>query len=375
MTVNPFRPTIAAIDSASRKRQWSVELLDRDERSLGFTSAANGSSAGVVGWSVEADANSQVGLSGSLQVRGDLVVGDTPVDWSIHRVRIWETIEGLGTWPLGVLLPALPSPRHEWRDSTWEVELVGKLRSIGRDRLTQSWVGGAGSVVTSSIGTWLDQLGEYNRAVTPSTATLPSSIVWSSGTSKLTMLNEMSAAIGYRGLRADPFGTILSAPYIAPGDRDVSWEFAADEASLLSPRWEEEWNLDSPNLFLARSQDMGEGLVLEAIAEDWDDSRPSSISRRGGQRVTEVEEGIEVASQAALQAWADRRLSELVSPAQRVTVSHLTLPTVDMEDGVEGLWVEDVVHHVRPGVDMRAVVEKMAWSSTSPLCTATWRRI
>lgn len=380
MSVNPFRPQrISALTSAARKRSWAVELLDREERSLGFTgsAAAVGDRYGVTGWTVEANANSQAGLSGSLSVFGPLTIGGIEVDWSIHRIRIWETVAGVGTWPLGVLLPVLPSPSHKWRDTSWNVELIGKLRTIGRDRLTQSWAAGPGTPVTSHITNWLQSIGEYNFAVTPATDQLTSQIIWPSGTSKLTMLNEMASAIGYRGLRADPSGTIISEKYTAPKDRTVSWEFTTNpDSTLLTPEWEEEWNLDAPNVFLARSQEQDDGVTWEAIAEDWDQDRPSSISRRGGQRVTEVADSVEVASAAALQAYANQRLSELVAPAERLTVSHLTVPTIDLEGAeAEGLWVEDVVRHVRPGHDIMAVVETMSWSSDSPLCTATWRRV
>lgn len=375
MSVNPFRPRVAdPLMSASRERTWRVELVDRNGASLGFVGEAEGSKSGVVGWSVNANANSQVGLSATMQVRGVLEVGGIEVDWSIHRFRIWEVLTGVGDWPLGVLTPTIPSPEHRWRETLWDVQLTGKLIDIQQDKLTSPWSASSTVPVTTHILSWLTDLGEFDRSVTPSTATLPASILWPSGTSKLTMLNELAGAIGYWSLDADPYGTIRSQPYIAPKDRTVSWRFNADQFSLLSPRWHEEWNLgEVPNVYLGRSQEI-DGVVFEATAEDWDPNHPTSIPRRGGVRRVEVEEGVEVATEAALQAHVDRRLSEMVAPSQRMTVEHLSVPTVPI-GGREGVWPGVVVEHTRPDHESRVVVEQMSWSSNSPMCQTTWRRV
>ena len=160
MTVNPYRPAPrrGPLEAPTRERSWRVELLDRDENTLGFVGDASTSAdgSGVVSWSVTANDESQVGLSGSLKVRGDLAAGGVPVDWSLHRFRIWEVVTGVGEWPLGVLLPAIPSPQHSWRVTSWDVELVGKLRSMARDRLTQAWQAAACSARATpwSIPPW-----------------------------------------------------------------------------------------------------------------------------------------------------------------------------------------------------------------------------
>lgn len=378
MSVNPFRPVALAdpLQAANRVRSWRVELLDRLHNSLGVVgdSSTAKDQAGVVSWAVQANGNSTVGLSGSLKVQGDLVVGGVPVDWSIHRFRIWESLAGVGEWPLGVLIPAIPSPSHSWRDTTWDVELVGHLKVLGRDALTERWVAATSVPVTSYLVQRLQDVAMEDRAVTDSTATLPAEVSWPAGTSKLTLANELSGAIGYRGLKADPSGTVRSEPYQAPKDRAVSWTFRADEVSLLTPDWSEEWNLDTYNVVLVRSQELENGTVLEAVAEDWDPDHPSSLSRRGGDRVVLVEEGVEVATQAAAQAWADRRLAEVTAPSQRMTVAHLGVPTIPL-GGRPGLWTDSVVRHERPGHSSKAVVEQLAWSSDSPLVQATWRRV
>ena len=371
---NLYRPRMAdPLHGAYRERSWRVEVLTRDEQSLGFLGDASASTdaAGVVSWDVTANANSQVGLTGTLRVRGD--VG---VDWSVNRLRIWETLSGVGTWPLGVFIPALPTPEHNWRDTSWNVGLLGKLHAVARDRLTASWEGTPATPATDLIGLQLAYTDEPNAAITPSPATLPAPILWASGTSRLTLCNELAGAIGYRGLRADPAGRVLSEPYTLPAERDPAMTFSADALTLLSPDWAEDWDLDAPNVVLARSQEQPDGTVWETTAEDWDTGRPSSIPRREGQRVVHVEDAVEVATQAALAAHAARRLSELTTPAQRFTVEHLTVPTVELSEGRPGLWTESVVIHTRPGLEpVRCVVEDIHWRSDSPMCRATWRRV
>lgn len=378
MTVNPYRPqpNRDPILAPSRIRTWRVEVLDRDERTIGFTGmASRDEQSGVTGWDVEANDNSRVGLSGTLRVRGDLKVGGIQVDYSLHRFRIWESVEGVGEWPLGILVPALPSPQHSWRDTEWEVPLLGKLYDIQQYSALRQYVATIGSEVTYQIAyVLINDVGERAAAVTNSTAKLKSPIYWPSGTSMLTLLNELAGAIGYRGLVMGPMGIVRSSPYVLPKDRPLARTFAADAASLLTPEWSEEWNLaEVPNVYLARSSEV-DGVVMEAVAEDRNPEHPTSIPRRGGTRVVEVEEGVEVATQAALQAHANRRLAELTAPSQRVQVTHLTVPTTHLNGG-RGVWAGDRVTHRRPGHNIDAVVERMAWSSESQLCAATWRKI
>ena len=370
MTLNPYRPVaLDPLFSATRERTWRVELLDRDEQSLGFVGDSTDPKSGVSAWQVTANDNSQVGLSGSITVRGDI-----GVDWSLHRFRIWESITGVGEWPLGVLVPAYPSPEHSWRETLWQVELIGKLNVHAKSRTRQSWTADTSTPVTSLIELKLQEVGEFKYAVTPSDSVLGAQITWPSSTSRLTQMNELASAIGYWGLRADPYGVVRSEPYKVPADRPVVWTFEAGQYSLVSPEWSEEWNLaDVPNVIIARSQEVDD-VSFEVVVEDLDPDHPTSIPRRGGDEVAETIEGVEVADAAALLAYAQKRMADLTSPSQRFSLSHLTVPTIDTE-GRNGLWVGSAVRHRRPGHESVAVVESMQWSSDSPFCEATWRRV
>lgn len=370
MTVNAFRPQgIDPLLQSVRERSWRVELLDRDEQSLGFIGDSTDPNSGVSSWSVQANDNSQIGLSGSISIRGD--VG---INWASDRLRIWESITGVGEWPLGVLMPAYPTPKHVWRETFWEVELIGKLNAMAKSLTHQSWVGDTTTPVTSLILQQLQDAGETKYSVTPTTATLGAQIIWPSATSRLTLANELASSIGFWGLRADPLGVVRSEQYKAPTARPVACEFIAGELTLLTPEWSEDWNLaDVPNVVLARSQEV-DGVSFEVVVEDHDPDHLVSIPSRGGSEVVEVIEGVEVASLTALQAYAEKRLADLTAPSQRFNVSHLSLPTVPLGNH-NGLWVGSAVRHIRPGHDTIAVVETMHWSSDSPLCEATWRKV
>ena len=59
--------------------------------------------------------------------------------------------------------------------------------------------------------------------------TLPDSMVWAlapgTDVSWLRIINDLLAAINYRGLWADENGTFRSAPYLAPASRPIEWTF------------------------------------------------------------------------------------------------------------------------------------------------------
>ena len=370
MTLNAYRPRVVdPLMAAFRERSWRVELLTRDEESLGFIGDSTDPASGVASWTVSANDNSQIGLSGSISLRGNV-----DIDWSIHRFRIWESITGVGEWPIGVLMPAYPSPSYLWRETQWEVELIGKLNAIAKSKTTQSWTADTATPVTALIMQQLQAAGETRFAITPKDDTLGAQITWPSSASRLTLMNELAGSVGYWGLRADPFGIVKSQPYEAPGSRLVAWDFKADDLSVLTPEWAEEWNLaDVPNVIIGRSAEVDD-VSWEVIVQDTNPDRPTSITRRGGVEVTETLDGIEVASIAALQTYIEKRMADLTAPAQRLIVSHLSLPTIPIGSR-SGLWVGSAVRHRRPGHDIIAVVETMQWSSESPLCSATWRKV
>lgn len=353
----------------TRIRSWWVEHLTGDHQSLGrigdTASATHG--AGIVGWTVEINHNSRIGLTGSLDV-----VGDVDVDWSKDRIRIWESIVGVGEWPLGTFQPHIPASRHSWRHIRREVELIGTLQAVEEAGIRSRHVLAAGAPVTPRIAQVLDAAGARGQTViTHSTAQAPSLLSWPAGTSPLIITNEMAGLIGHQGAWVDPHGRIQIAPYVAPGAKPESWRFEADDVTLLLPDWEDDLDLSAPNVLIGRSAELEDGTVLEATVTDTNPASPTSIPRRG-REVVEVIEGIEVANMAALEARLSRRLSELTAPSHRVIVQHLTVPTIPL-GGRDGVWMGSQVRHVRPGVDHTALVEKMKWSSDSQICAATWR--
>ena len=80
MTLNPYRPVvIVPLFGATRERTWRVELLDRDEQSLGFVGDSTDPKSGISAWQVTASdttaalqAAGTIGLSNSLSSSSSL---------------------------------------------------------------------------------------------------------------------------------------------------------------------------------------------------------------------------------------------------------------------------------------------------------------
>lgn len=162
--------------------------------------------------------------------------------WGRDRVRPYMVLsDGIteARFNLGVFVLTTPDTRRGEELATYEAQGYDLLHLL-QDGPGDTYVVTAGttylaavqSVITASgIGATLRLDGSGQ-----STALL-SDMVWcltSSGTSWLRIINDLLAAIGYRGLWANQDGELRSEPYQAPAVRPVEWSFdTADAATNL----------------------------------------------------------------------------------------------------------------------------------------------
>jgi hypothetical protein len=72
--------------------------------------------------------------------------------------------------------------------------------------------------------------------VTTSTKTLPVAIDWAGGTSKLTIVNDLLAAINYAAAWFDEDGTFQAVPYVLPDTVVPGYVYATDSTSVIVGR-------------------------------------------------------------------------------------------------------------------------------------------
>jgi hypothetical protein len=325
-------PNLVGLDRARDDAGFRFELLDVDERPLGWLT-------GVEGGTLDFNANSRVKAGGSIEVKD--VDG---VDWTIARVRPWAHVDDI-EWPLGVFLAA--APQDAWSGGRWggSVELLGKLATLDTDYVPAAVAYPAGTVVTEAVREQIGLAGQTGYAVTASPQTLATAMVWDAGTSRLTIINELLAAIGYWSLTADGMGRFIAAPYTRPSDRPVRYPLLDSPSSIYADEFGRDRDFYKvPNRYVVISQGSGDTEALVGVAENTNPDSPFSIPTRGYVKA-EVETGVDATDQAAIDAIAQQRLIDAMSVTTALTIQHAVIP-LDPNDVVR-------LRRVPAGVDGR----------------------
>ena len=356
----PVPEALRAWPTGARTERFSYRLFD-----LGFKPL--GTLDGVSGCTLDGSVWTPIRWGGSLEW-----AGTDPVDWGQVMIQPVYHVRDVGEWPLGMFLARSPRIEH---DSTVDLKVSVQLYDLTY-KLAQ-WAKlpaplslPAGTVVTTAIAAQL-QLGGITRfSVTPSTAVLKAPMAWDSGESRLKVINDLAAAIGYWSAHADPNGIMLVDPYAAPLERSPAWGFAPGDASIYVPRWaEEQDDFDVPNR-LSGVQKVTDGVspaTYTAVLDSLDPASPYTAARRGFFVDGDILRDVDAADAAALKAAVDRALLDAASKVRNLTVTHLWLP---------GVEIGDAVTFTPDGRVRRASVSKQALKLEAPLLVRSeWREV
>ena len=350
--VNP-----APLLTSSREQSWRFDLLNRADVQVGVMD-------GVKSCSLNLNVNAEIRGGGSLTYAGE------PIDWPQHRVQPWITVRGGGqemSWPLGVFLMVSPEKDYGTAGGPVTLQLYDTGQRIsGKSSTARVWSAPAGAVVTDVVRHLLGRAG-VRSAVTDSTATLRTAMTWPPGTPYKRMINDLLDSINYFGIYVDAYGVFRADPYVRPQDRAPAFGFVDDGNSIYSTGFTHSADTFSiPNQVILVSQVDGEQPPMVATVEDNDPASPYSVVSTG-LWTPHVEEGVDAADQATLQALAERRLSELQRVTSTYEITHLPVP----------LTLNDAVTFRRDahGVSALTTVQTMELSMSDDLCRTTLREV
>lgn len=340
---------------------WTWRVLDRRRTYLGHL-------VGVSGGSLTLNLHAQTRGAGSLTWAG--AAADIP-DWlSLLLQPVFTLTASDGSWvswPMGVYMPSTPDEEHGAAEQlTVPVALYDRTLMLRQAKALADFSLPAGTVVTQAATDLVAQtVGGYDQVAIPELPdTLRQARVWEPGTERLTIVNDLLDTIGYGTLWADPTGLLRAEPYLRPGDRPKAWVFAENERGVTGPivRRRRDY-FDAPNVFAGYSTADGETLPLLATSAIPDDHPLSAVSRGTPgypHEVSRVETGLEVTSQAVLQARVDRLRDEAMNPDVTIDLEHLPLP----------LWPS-----VRVDLDLGAITGPAVVETLSIDCepSAMWR--
>lgn len=328
----------------NRTQTFTYDLLDNAGE------APKGSLLGVTGGSIEWHANAAVKGGGKITVVSEK---RRNINWLQRRVKITMNIAGKGSFPLGVFIPSAPVERWDDMNLALELELLDKCSILDNDYVLDNYSLSKGTNVTDAVRSLIASTGEGAGSITDGTDTLDKGMTWESGTSKLTIINDLLVAANYFTLSADGNGKFRVQKHRLPKNRPVVHEFIDNAKSIYDPTFTYEKDIYSiPNKVVLIAQGDGDAEGMKATATNTNPNSPYSYANRG-RWIIDVTKGVDATSQASLDDRAAKRLAELTSPVGTVGIDHAPLPWLN---------VNEVVRFKRTDadIDIRAVVESTA---------------
>lgn len=309
--------------TGNRSTRFYLDILDATDAPLMRLD-------GVTGGKLDWVSNAMIKGGGDLTV----IDVDQTINWLTARLRPVMVIDGLPIQPLGVFLPS-EAPESWGNGRSWAVKLLDKTTILDQDKVAETYALASGTVVTTAVIALIASSGITNYAVTASVKTLAGSLVWSAGTGKLRIINDLLDAINYFSLYANFDGQMVAEPYTVPAQRPLRYQFVDGPSAIYEPGFTMDvdiWNI--PNRVTLIGVGDGVTAALTSTIDNTDPLSPYSIANRG--RVIGVTEtGVEAADQTTLDSLARTRLIELTSPTSGVEISHAPVPGLAVNQAVK----------------------------------------
>ncbi|MGB2791272.1 MAG: hypothetical protein WBC29_01845 [Candidatus Moraniibacteriota bacterium] len=305
-----------------RVEDYKIEMLTADDEVIGalrYVSAA------------KISANYEAMIRRGMTM--DVDRSDT-ITWGSVRFRPWVVVNGVA-WPLGVYLPSSPNLTFSEDGISASVTCLDKTSILDQDKVDEPYSVDAGVQVVPLVQQIVESTGETNIALTPSSLTTRQATVWSAGTTKLAIVNEMLGGINYDSIWCDGFGQFHADPYILPSAAQPRMTFVQGETAVHKKDYTYAQDLLSvPNKVIVVSQSSGDSPALIGIATDTNPASPFSYAARGNRWITTKYEGVQAADQATVDALALRYLRGAATPPGYLQIQHAVVQ-VKVPDIVE----------------------------------------
>ena len=257
------------------------------------------------------------------------------INWLTDQIRPELVIDGVAS-PLGVYLPATVIPSEDESARSVQVEAYDRCWLV-RDNYTENRLHfAAGTPYINIVRQLLTASGIVIVIATPSSATLAEDREdWDIGTSLLTIINDLLAEINYNPLWFNAEGAAILEPASVPTAANIKHTLDSDNVkSLLLPAISRETDVyQAPNVFRCIVSNADKSGPMVATSENDNPQSPLSIPRRG-RRIVSVQRVNNIASQAELQAYADRLRNESLITGETINVKTALLPGFGVADVV-----------------------------------------
>ena len=244
------------------------------------------------------------------------------INYASDRLRVYYGFYmpdgGLVEWACGVFLLTTPARELSEDGITYSIEGYSKevilIDSAFIDRYTIS----SGTNYITAIATILSDAGIITSTnLTASSKTLPVTLDFELGTTRLDAINQLLAAINYDDLYFDENGMATAQPHKLLVNKSVDFTYYIKPNSVLYNEQsialthrsyiDDYWKVPNQIVLYSGSTD---GTNFRSVATNYSLSSKASVPNRGG-RIIVYKEQIDAADQTTQDTSAQRRLEEL----------------------------------------------------------------
>ena len=267
---------------------------------------------------------------------------EKPIDWLTDEVQPVLVLDGVES-KLGVLAVAKVENNEDDAERLVSLELYDRCWRV-RETKTESILHIAQGVnYLQPIEELLTACGITNIVKTPTTETLKEAREeWDIGTSYLKIVNDLLKEIGYKQLWFDAAGSAVLQPKEKATARNVKHVLSNRRLNIRDKRTvgiigiksELKRNMDvynAANVFVCSCANPDKSGIMVATAENTNPQSPISIPRRG-RRIVDYENVNNIASQDALQKYADDKRDKSMISNEVIQVTTLLQPGFGTEE-------------------------------------------
>ena len=263
--------------------------------------------------------------------------GVTQPDWAHILIQPWYLVDGAGEWPL--CPPCFASaPGTDYADTVPEsvsVQLYDTSYALAKRLRTSAPVTlAAGTVLTTALAARLAAAG-VRASIEASAKTNTAPMNWDTGTSEMSLDNDILGALGYWSIQAADDGSMVGIPWVDPAARASVYDF--DQALIVAPAWSvNRDDFDVPNRITGVPR-VADGVTPTPVTVTLDSilsSSPYTYAARGFWVDAETLRDVDAADTDALTATLTRTLLNAASVTSTVNVTHAWVPEVDLSSVV-----------------------------------------
>lgn len=262
----------AALHAANVKLSFRYELLNASNQFIRQLST-------VLDASVTFNAESEIKRTARFTL-----LDDGNVNFLSNRIKPYVRVaigSGWAEFPMGVFLLSTPSRRaQETGEIIRDVEAYDQLQVLKDDKVIGQYLIVAGTPYITAVKSLLDSAGIALQNLTVSSKTLLVDREWDGGTPKLTIINDLLAALNYDSLFFDEEGVSTARPYVTPNLRASEYTYADDDHSVIFPDVEDTLDLFGvPNQFVLIVSQPERPVLKSVYTNSNPASQTSTVSR------------------------------------------------------------------------------------------------